>query len=311
MERRADSMRLDEFTEEIRAGLQRELGSSCRIEKKTLDGMNGIKKHSLLVAGGDSGIFPCLNMGEYYRRYENGEAFRNLFQMILSQCRSAPPFRPEDVAGLFCWDSVKPRIYAKLVNTGKNERLLRDVPHRQFLDLSLVYYVRTDTEQEETHGSILIHYGHMERWEADEDMLFGTAWDNMERTDGMLLEDMDDAIKQLLAAGGSTGDFITPGLTASPRMYILGSKNRMNGAVQMCSPKALKKAADSIGSDFWILPSSVHELILVPLYAMEADALELAEIVRGVNDTQVQPDEILSYHVYRYRRNTETLSMEA
>ena len=78
----------------------------------------------------------------------------------------------------------------------------------------------------------------------------------------------------------------------------------------MCSRKALKQAADSIGGDFWILPSSIHELILVPLRGMETDAPELEKIVRDVNDTQVRPDEILSYHVYRYHRNTETVSME-
>lgn len=94
-------------------------------------------------------------------------------------------------------------------------------------------------------------------------------------------------------------------------MYVLGSKRLINGAVQMCSQQTLKKAAEVIGSDFWILPSSIHELILVPVYSIEGDAQELAEMVRDINDTQLRPYEILSYHVYRYSRDTETLSVAA
>lgn len=300
-------MKLDEFTEEIICMLQKELGNGYKIEKKTLDGLNGTKKHSLVVSSAGSGIFPCISMGEYYRRHRKGEDFRSLFQMILSECRSASPIRLEDMAGFLCWDSVKSHIYPKLVNTEKNEMMLCKLPHRQCLDLSLVYYVRPETASGEMHGSILIQNGHMKCWDADEETLFQTAWKNMESTDEMQLEDMNNIIKQMFGAG----DFITAKIAEEPQMYVFSNKDRINGAVQMCSRSALKKAAESIGSDFWILPSSIHELILVPIYAIEGDALDLAELVRDVNNTQLQPEEILSYHVYRYSRDTEMLSIEA
>lgn len=300
-------MKLDEFTEDMIWNLQKELGNGYKIKKQTLDGLNSTKKHSLFVAAAGSSIVPCINMDEYYGRYQKGEPFCRLFQTALSECTGTPPFGPADVSGFSCWDSVKPRIFAKLVNTESNQGLLQKVPHRQYLDLSLVYYVRINAGEEDIHGSILIHNEHMKIWETGEDALYETAWENISDADEAVLKDMDSVLAQLPGINISAGSGSKDGCC----MYVLGSRSLINGAVQMCSRQTLKKAAEVIGSDFWILPSSIHELILVPVYSIEGDAQELAEIVRSVNDTQLRPYEILSYHVYRYSRDTETLSVVA
>ena len=55
----------------------------------------------------------------------------------------------------------------------------------------------------------------------------------------------------------------------------------------------------------------MHECILVSEDGDGASAQELAEIVREVNDTQVAKEEILSYHVYRYDRKNENITIAA
>ena len=300
-------MRQDEFTEEVIKSLQKELGNGYNIEKKTLDGLNDTKKHSILVARAGSGVFPCINMGEYYNRHQKGEDFYSLFQTILSECKKISPIRTEDMEGFLCWDSIKSRIFAKLVNTGKNESMLSDVPNRQFLDLSIVYYVRINASSEEMQGSILVNIQHMKSWEADEETLFETAWKNTADANEVMFEDLNAVLARLL----NQNIFAANRLENESRMYILGSQTGTNGAIQMCNRQMLHKAANAIGSDFWILPCSIHELILVPIYAIEGEAQELAEMVRNVNNMQLKPDEILSYHVYRYSRDTDILSIEA
>ena len=66
----------------------------------------------------------------------------------------------------------------------------------------------------------------------------------------------------------------------------------------------MKKFADNLGNDLFILPSSVHELILVP----ECDVRDpdyLTDMIAEVNDTQVSREEILSYSLYRYYRDED------
>ena len=84
------------------------------------------------------------------------------------------------------------------------------------------------------------------------------------------------------------------------KMYVLGRKERVNGAVYIYSKDILCAVGELLGGDFWVLPSSIHETILMPVGKRNNDAQHLAEIVREINDTQLSRTEILSYHVYRY-----------
>lgn len=68
--------------------------------------------------------------------------------------------------------------------------------------------------------------------------------------------------------------------------------------------------ADQIGDRFIVLPSSVNETIILP----PKDVTEyegLAAKVREVNDTQVDVEDRLSYHVYVYSRDEEMLKIVA
>jgi hypothetical protein len=98
-------------------------------------------------------------------------------------------------------------------------------------------------------------------------------------------------------------------------MYVLTNKGGHTGAVQLLNKNALDSAADHIGTDsLIILPSSVHELIILPADKEEEDPgylKDLVEIVRTVNDTDVLEQEILSYHVYRYSRETGEITIAA
>ena len=85
-----------------------------------------------------------------------------------------------------------------------------------------------------------------------------------------------------------------------PPMYVLTNRNKLDGAVQILNSGALRKAAGIIGLDFFILPSSRHETILVPAGETDTAPEELAAVVREVNEEAVPEEEFLSGHVYRY-----------
>ena len=93
-------------------------------------------------------------------------------------------------------------------------------------------------------------------------------------------------------------------------MYILTNRCRTFGAAEIFDRKTLRMTADKIGDGFIVLPSSVHETIVLPSME-EAEYTRLADMVREVNDTQVDAEERLSYHVYVYSRDEEVLKIVA
>ena len=81
-------------------------------------------------------------------------------------------------------------------------------------------------------------------------------------------------------------------------MFVLTNDTKVNGAAAILNDDTRQEIADKVG-DFYVLPSSVHETLIIPKDAgMELRDLE--QMVQEVNQTQVAPQERLSNHVYEY-----------
>lgn len=200
----------------------------------------------------------------------------------------------------------RPGLQGCLINTERNRKLLGNIPHREFLGLSLVYL-------EKLHGpgkSIryrAVDNSYLEKWEADESSLYETVRRRIEGTEEAFLEKMDAIL-------GHDG-ILECGLGTMPvPLYVLSNKNLFGGAVHIMNKEILRHASDIMRGDFTILPSSVHELILVPdawAAVRKSDMAELASIVREINDSQVPESDILSYHVYHYDKDTAEVTIAA
>lgn len=82
-------------------------------------------------------------------------------------------------------------------------------------------------------------------------------------------------------------------------MYVLSNKQRLDGAAAILDSEIMHRVQEKIGNDFYILPSSIHEVLVIPADAY-MDFRELEAMVKEVNAAQVAPQERLSDHVYRY-----------
>lgn len=96
--------------------------------------------------------------------------------------------------------------------------------------------------------------------------------------------------------------------TGEDILYVLTNSSRVNGAACILYDNLLKKFANDVHSDLYILPSSVHEVIIVPK-KNAFDKSELADMVREVNEQGVSQDEILSDNVYEYNRKNGLITM--
>lgn len=293
-------MEFEWFINEIKEKLQNMVGMDYCFESKNIRGLNGTVKNCLIAVCENAEISPCINMDEYYKQYQKGINMDVLAVNILKSCRENIPVEMDIVFDFKDWDLMKYRIFAKLVNTEKNEGLLQKCPHRNYLDLSLVYYIRIDCRQSEEYGIVQIYNEQMLLWGVDEKTLYKMAWKNIQITKAVAFESIEDILSSFICLKQN----LSTGSIVDMQMYVLGNNDRKYGAVHMCNLEALQKVAKLIGDDFWILPSSIHELILIPMHQAKDCEHGLAEIVKKVNDTQVKPQEILSCHVYSYNRQT-------
>lgn len=302
-------MSFEEFTGNVVKEIRVKMGDAFQIGKREVTKNNNVKLTGIAVMKEGADIGPYIYLDEFYREYESGgmksdEIVNEVCRLILKHLEDVPDV---DISGFCNWETVHGDIYPKLVNAEQNKELLEKIPHRHFLDLAVVYYAVARDHAREDSGTILIHNGHMEIWGQEEENLYQTAMMNM-RADGEAdLITLETIIKRI---AGITFPKKDGNASHDTDMYILTNRHRRFGAAEILDKKTLRMIADQLGDRFIVLPSSVHEtIVLPPKDAKKYDGL--AKMVREVNDTQVDREERLSYHVYVYSRDEETLRIVA
>lgn len=300
-------MSFEEFRENILQEIRVRADGAFQVKKHDVIKNNNVKQAGIaVVVKEEADIGPCVYLDEFYREYESDgmkfdEIVDEVYRLILKYDEDMPDV---DLSGFRNWETVQKDVYAKLINAEQNKELLEKIPHRDFMDLAVVYYAIARDQAQEDIGTILIYNGHMEIWGQEEENLYQTAMMNM-RADGeadfMTIETVVKHILPGIAFPKKDGN-----ASHDTDMYILTNHRRRFGAAEILDKKTLRMVADKVGDGFIVLPSSVHETIILP----PKDATEyegLAAKVREVNDTQVDAEERLSYHVYVYSRDEEML----
>lgn len=303
-------MSFEEFTDHILQEICVRADGAFQVKKHDVIKNNNVKQTGITVMKEGVDIEPCVYLDELYREYETDgmkldEVVDEVYKMIL-KCEEDMP--DVDLSGFRNWETVHGDIYPKLVNAEQNKELLEKIPHRNFMDLAVVYYAVARNQAQEDIGTILIYNGHMEIWGQEEENLYQTAMRNM-RADGEAdFVTLESVVKHILR-GITLPDDESKDLR-SKNMYILTNHRRCFGAAEILDKKTLRTIADQIGDRFIVLPSSVHETIVLPPKE-EAEYRRLTDMVREVNDTQVDVEERLSDHVYVYSRDEEMLKIVA
>lgn len=82
-------------------------------------------------------------------------------------------------------------------------------------------------------------------------------------------------------------------------MTVVTNERTVNGASALFYPGMLDQIGQSMKGDYFILPSSINEVIVVPDDG-SLGPRELKEMVNEINHTQVAPEERLTDEVYHY-----------
>ena len=287
-----EKMNFEEFKEKIRADLSNLFSEGTKIQIKKIVKNNNVSYTGLLVEASENNIAPVIYLEPFYEDYEYGKPLDGIIEEICKVYRANRVDTKRDMKWFLDWNSVKKGIGLKLINYEGNRQLLEDVPHRQFLDLAIVYeYVIK--EENEPIGTILLHNHHMQLWGVNEDALYSCACENYQTLMPVTIRSMVDVLSDVIGKFG-IGELPDD----DSEMYVISNEMMVHGAGNLLFLKEYEEKAEILKRDLYIFPSSLHEIIVLP--AEKGEASELAWIVKDVNRTQVDKEEQLSDNVYYY-----------
>lgn len=239
---------------------------------------------------------------DYFRMIE--DSHRSLRE---TQSSISIPFDFEKVR-----DSIRPCI----CKTDRNRELLAEVSHREVLDLSIYYRIDVEMPEEMgVAGTVVVSNRMLDGWNwhsnvpITEETLYARAHEN-ERVRSRIT-DMNDVM------GGIIGDILGIPLEKPPytvpeaeyeKMYIITNESKQYGAVDVFVGIGMEEFIGQKEMDFYILPSSIHEAILVP-DTEDLSPKILSGFVAQVNGTEVPEDEKLSDNVYYYDHKTKEVQI--
>lgn len=248
---------------------------------------------------GDRNIVPAIYLEPYYQAHTEGVSMDAILQKIADVYMESMEQVGDFSAAEFQYEKIKNGIFVVVQNAEMNRELLENVPHEIRDDLALLYRVNVELSNGEK-GSVLIHNTHLESWGIDEKTLKEVAWNNMHNYYPPEFSTMSNVLR-------SVGYDEIPEDAEFVEMYVLSNKDKQYGGVYMFDTEVMSRIAEEIGGDLVVIPSSIHESILLKKQE-ETDFDILRDMVKEVNRTQLHPTEILSDEVYQYSRDTQVLS---
>lgn len=202
------------------------------------------------------------------------------------------------------YHEVRSQIFAKLVNTEKNAKLLTGIPNEPVMDLSLVFYLFRDNDPD--GEEILVTEEMLDMWKVDYFQVFEDAMKNTRNIMGESLRPLRDLISEMLKDTRIEIDLCEED-EAMP-MYVMTNLWRRNGAVCMLFKETIRELADLLEEDLYVIPSSIHEVILVPA-EKSVCRKDLDEMIREINQSELDPCDVLSDHAYFFSRKRGQVEM--
>ena len=294
-----------EFMEEVMGGLEKRMEGEYQVKPGPVAKNNGAVLAGVILKKKEEnqGVTVCL--GPYYGAYQDGKiGLEGVIEDIYGLFAGNQEYACLPDREVFGSPEVWDKVIFRLVNREKNQEFLKKIPHILFLDLAVVFMLVLD-QNERGQMSVLVNNEAMKGWGGDVEGLFARARENAPLLYPASLVSMEEAIKEMIGGSmgeGCTGELIPGCMEAgSIGMYVLTNQRGFHGAAALLYPDIVKDFADSQGCDLVILPSSVHEVLLVP-EREPMDYTYMRDMVKNVNSTEVALEDQLSDEVYVYRR---------
>ena len=284
-------MKFQEFIKAVKEEVAKRTGRAVVVHLVIKN--NDTVYHGLVIMEPVLNVSPTIYLDTYFHEYMDGVSMEDIIEDIVKTYKENSPTKDFDISLFKDFNKAKHRIIMKVVNTEKNKKLLKKVPHIPFYDLSVVFLVDV-TQAMNEYATILIHNQHLDYWDVGVEELYKLAKENTTRQLQPRLDDLHDVFEYI------TGESLP--VLKKLGIQILTNHLHIHGATCIAYPELLKELFDNFQANVIIIPSSIHEVLVFSEKNMPNghDLEYISEMVRSVNQEDVENQDILSNHVYRF-----------
>lgn len=275
---------------------------------REVDGLN------MLDIPGLKNATPTLYVNDLYEKYEKTGDYEEVARMAAETMEyGIKSFNSQIKEECLDTSKLKDKVFFSLINAEQNRELLNTVPHREFEDLAIVYRWNIGAASDGVYTN-LVNNDLAEKEGLTENDLYNAASKNTKELFPVSIKNMNEVISEIIFGESELGEEMQEEfnevMMETPNehsMYVITNESKLYGAASILYEEPLHELAEKIGSDLYILPSSIHEVIAVSADFGSPD--ELAEMVYEINMDQVDINDRLSNQVYCYDKDLRTLRL--
>lgn len=281
----------------------------CRVTEQQKN--NGTIRTGLRLDVPGQNIAPIVYMEPFYHQIRQGEPMEQVISQIAETCRQALEVRalPEQM-NLTDYASVKEHLSVQVINTKANQRMLPGLLHKEMEDLSVICRIEFPFPDGDGTGSIKVTHEMLSQWGVRPEEVYQKAVENTVKNQPPILMSMNDLMMDVMELPFKQDNLLQlkEGDTfPKDKMYVLTNEMRVSGASVLAYPELPKQLEAVFPQGCYLLPSSLHEWIIVPKDDLTLNPKELGEMVREINQAEVPKDERLSDRVYEFDKETRKL----
>lgn len=280
----------------------------CKVTEQQKN--NGKALTGILLKMPGQKIAPIVYMEPFYNQIRKGEPLDQIMNHIADVCRQAMSVRelPENL-DFTEYDSIKDYLTIQVINTKANQQILPQIIHKEMEDLSVICRLEFPLLTGDGNGSIKVTHELMKQWGMNPEEIFRKAVENAVKNQPPVLASMDEVIMEMMGLSFETKNlFQTERVeeVSKDGMYVLSNPMKLNGASVLAYPNLQEQLEAVFPQGCYLLPSSVHEIIVVPKDCGKTPK-ELGKTVRQANKTEVESEEILSDRIYEFDKEKRKL----
>lgn len=280
-------MNIKEFTERIQSALAVSLNREVQL-KETLK-LNNIRRYGIVIAESENSLSPVIHLEKLFEDFQNGKSMNAVLNIIIDIYHKDRLKKPVDMEWVRHFDQARETIFYFLVNYDANRELLSQIPHFRYLDLAVVFGMKSGLEN--APGTITVFNSHLDMWGITAEELFPIAEANTPQLYPLQVSYMPDLVPGNPFPGHPS------------QMYVLTNSYRTYGAAAIRYKDTLKGFSLLMGRDILLLPDSIHKMVLVPLTEGE-NPESYRNTVHNTNEHFTDVSEFLSNSIYLYKRDT-------
>ena len=293
------------FIEKVKTEIHLLCGDGYQIIMEPVPQNNGTEQTGIDIRKEQGEEMAHLCLDAYYEQYLAGmtveEAARDIWDLFNS-------FEQSGVSeGLLNdFEKVKNKVVFSLVNYGMNKERLESMPYVPYLDLAILFYVLLDRTENGERTAVITNK-ELAAWGTTKEELLQLARQNTPRLYMAEVNSLNDVMKSFVKDKKSKDFFDEFIGEEESSLYVLSNRHNVKGAAVILYDGLLKEMSKVLGHDLLILPSSVHE-VLVMAYDKTMDFLSIRDMVEHINEVEVPVCDVLSNQIYRYNREKDQVS---